>query len=67
VRKSDQVSLVMDDEEALRILLMQILKRLGYEAECAQKNDVRVDGDSINQGSRPMRAGEATKLRPHWD
>jgi PAS domain S-box-containing protein len=28
--------LVMDDEEALRILLMQILKRLGYEAECAR-------------------------------
>jgi two-component system, LuxR family, sensor kinase FixL len=27
--------LVMDDEEALRILLAQILKRLGYEVECA--------------------------------
>ena len=28
--------LVMDDEEALRILLAQILKRLGYEVECAR-------------------------------
>ena len=28
--------LVMDDEEALRILLAQILERLGYEVECAR-------------------------------
>ena len=28
--------LVMDDEEALRTLLAQILKRLGYEVECAR-------------------------------
>jgi PAS domain S-box-containing protein len=29
--------LVMDDEEALRKLLAQILKRLGYEVECARE------------------------------
>jgi PAS domain S-box-containing protein len=29
--------LVMDDEEALRNLLAQILKRLGYEVECAKE------------------------------
>jgi PAS domain S-box-containing protein len=29
--------LVMDDEEALRKLLMQMLKRLGYEVECARE------------------------------
>jgi two-component system, LuxR family, sensor kinase FixL len=29
--------LVMDDEEALRTLLAQILKRLGYEVECASE------------------------------
>ena len=28
--------LVMDDEEALRTLLAQILKRLGYEVECVR-------------------------------
>jgi two-component system sensor kinase FixL len=28
--------LVMDDEEALRVLLAQILQRLGYEVECAR-------------------------------
>ena len=27
----------MDDEEALRILLAQILERLGYEVECARE------------------------------
>jgi two-component system, cell cycle sensor histidine kinase and response regulator CckA len=29
--------LIMDDEEALRKLLAQILKRLGYEVECARE------------------------------
>jgi two-component system, cell cycle sensor histidine kinase and response regulator CckA len=29
--------LVMDDEEALRTLLAQILNRLGYEVECARE------------------------------
>jgi CheY-like chemotaxis protein len=28
--------LIMDDEEALRMLLAQILERLGYEVECAR-------------------------------
>ena len=35
--------LVMDDEEALRVLLVQILKRLGYEVECARDGTEAID------------------------
>ena len=35
--------LVMDDEEALRKLLAQILKRLGYEVECAREGAEAID------------------------
>jgi two-component system cell cycle sensor histidine kinase/response regulator CckA len=35
--------LVMDDEEALRKLLAQILKRLGYEAECAREGTEAIE------------------------
>jgi CheY-like chemotaxis protein len=33
----------MDDEEALRVLLVQILKRLGYEVECARDGTEVID------------------------
>jgi Response regulator receiver domain/Histidine kinase-, DNA gyrase B-, and HSP90-like ATPase len=35
--------LLMDDEEALRILLARILKRLGYEVECARDGTEAID------------------------
>jgi two-component system, LuxR family, sensor kinase FixL len=35
--------LVMDDEEALRLLLAQLLKHLGYEVECARDGTEAID------------------------
>jgi hypothetical protein len=54
--------LVMDDEEALRTLLAQILKRLGYEVECA------IDGtEAINLYQKAKDSGRRFDIVCLWE